>query len=171
MRRPYAYARAQRLHQTRPPRDEKAKTAKLWWSNSIHQWCVLTPFIEKTKNREFNFMLELQCDASFKPSVSAWTFDDEKLGVAEELLTRFFGRFDKQERVEIPVFTPESSALERHKNDFCALTGLVVTELTLARAKRAYIHTTKLLHPDLGGDAAKMAALNVAWQEIKDSLS
>ncbi len=153
------------------PREQKLKRPRLWYSPSIREWAVLTPYIDKQKNKEFNFMLELQCDASYKSSVKAWTFEESKLEKARELLAQYFGLFDEQERIEIPVCTPVN-ALDKHMCDFKELVGLPQElELTFVVAKSAYRHTAALLHPDRGGDASKMSELNVAWQEIRDSLS
>lgn len=54
---------------------------------------------------------------------------------------------------------------------FCSLTGTQRQALTLEVAKREYRRMVVVLHPDRGGDSAKMADLNVAWGHVRNALA
>ena len=135
--------------------DAKVK-AKVWWTGKV--WAIKTPY-----DRIFVEDFKLQFDRgvrSWDPEVKVWTLEagyEEKL---KKLLVKYFREYEWVEKVEKKLATINGGVYQEFLS-LCPPSAI----------KKLYRDSCVALHPDKpGGDANKMAALNAAWAQLKQTL-
>lgn len=134
-------------------------TPRMWWDSTRNMYGLATPYKE-----EFIMWLKLvsRTNKTWDAASKTWYFAEP---IAEEVrrkVEKLYGSctFTPKGAQAAPVVAVAGSVFK----DFCDLVG----EEILAKAFRL---AAAKYHPDTGGDAAKMSALNSAWDAVKKGLS
>lgn len=158
---------------------------RIYWFETAKRWAICAvPLADPRKAEMFAAQLRQQCAAIFNQMIHAWVVDDDQLGGAQQLVTRYYGGFDFIERPQAKQAEPAQSEpppppppppRPRSRSSvyqvFCALVGCEEAgHLSYARARALYRHAAARLHPDVGGSSDEMAALNVAWLAVRHLL-
>lgn len=152
---------------------------RIFWFETAHKWAIsAAPLSDRSKREMFTTALRQQCSAIFNEMVHAWIVDDGHLQNAQQVIRKYYGQFEfvAREQRKAPPPPPRPQLSTRFRTPayvvFCALVGCEQgTNLSYDNARALYRHAAARLHPDAGGSADDMAALNVAWVAVRDLLS
>lgn len=119
--------------------------------------------------KNFTLLLSFKYNATYNAGAKAWLFDESRLDEFLRTAEKYVGHVKVERKISLPPPVVAAGGPDP---------WLVFTELTGASrsasgadVKKAYYRAVQRLHPDLGGDAAKMTELNVAWSAIRKELS
>lgn len=152
---------------------------RIYWFETAHKWAIsAAPLADARKAEMFASALRQQCRGIFNEMVHAWIVDDEHLQAAQQVVKRYYGHYEliaREQPQATPKPPPRPDKPARPRSPayivFCALVGWdEPTGLSYDRARVLYRHAAARLHPDAGGSADEMAALNVAWVAVRDLL-
>jgi len=154
--------------------------ARIYWFELANKWAIRAPVLaDAHKMRRFETALRQACNAVFHHGAQAWVVDDSVLDAAKKVVAQYYRHCEVVEpprpRVEPPPPPPPPPPPVAHVDEydvFCALVGWRDDSvlLTFTQARRLYRRAAVRLHPDAGGSADEMAALNAAWMAIRRTL-
>jgi hypothetical protein len=146
---------------------------RIYWFEPAKKWAIRAEPLRDTRKAEMFVTALRQCGAVFNELMRVWIVADAHLAGARQVVTRYYGSFEFIERAppqQEPPPPPRSKSHSAAYDTFCRLVGWVGPHLSYRRARALYRHAAARLHPDVGGSADDMAALNVAWLAVKDRL-
>ena len=133
---------------------------RIWWDTSCQAYRVVTPY-----NKDFVEALKQLMPFSnraWDSQTKMWTVTENYLGPVAALAEKFFRvkpTIVTEAQAEAVLATPLSEACEKFFR-LCPQDAMV----------KAYRNAAVVLHPDHGGDMAKMSELNSLWQRISKEL-
>ena len=150
---------------------------RIFWYELAQKWAIRAPALtDPIKATMFVAALRQRCSAVFHQAAQAWLVPDEALETAKELVTKYYLHYQfvgrPQPREEPAPPPPPPPPPDSAYEVFCDLVGWTGDGLlSPARARALYRQAAARLHPDVGGSADKMAALNTAWRAIRGTLA
>ena len=107
---------------------------------------------------------------SFDSGTKTWTFPEGELDSLKYYLSQVYGPRTVQyrERIKIDLTRPRDSSFDA-TTTFLELTGIDPQGKSILDLKIIYRRAAMTLHSDRGGDDAKMALLNIAWDKLKSN--
>lgn len=154
------------MRRPRTPRED----TRIFWFPPSGKWVLRFGALPKGQLRDVTFVMKAKWNVVFAPDSNAWVLDESSLSDIEAFLARNNINVRREEKPNFvpPVIAPRGPD---YWAVFRALTGLGAGKPLMADAKRAYRLAAARLHPDRGGDSAKMCDLNVAWDNIQKDLT
>jgi hypothetical protein len=140
---------------------------RIWWDASISAYHLTSPYNKDFKDTLLG--LVPASDRSWDPATKIWTFTEKWLqptiNLAETVL-RTKPQVVTRKQVEQAASSPATS------QNIPIDTVLVqfMRAIPYEAAQKAYRTAAMLLHPDRGGDMAKMSAVNSAWSRIEKEI-
>ena len=146
---------------SRPTSQSSPTGAKVFWSPADSLWVAQFPYDADVVTK-----IKDVCErkAFWKKEHKCWLFPEKYLQGVKELLEKSFGYCDFKPRPEhrqAPTIASSNGA--NPWREFINLLGLDIMS-------SAYKSGMKKNHPDMGGDAAVAAKLNMLWDALKGEL-
>ena len=143
--------------------------ARLWWNSSISAYHFVSPYNEALKDALLKAIPA--SDRNWNPQARVWTITERYADPLRNLLTvmgvnhTYVSKTQVEAAQQTASRTSANTASGLHKIDDVKCD--FIKALPYEAALKAYRHAAILLHPDRGGDATRMSALNIAWQRIE----
>jgi hypothetical protein len=162
------------MHASRGNGVANSKRPRIFWHELAAKWAIRTqPLADAAREKMFTAALRQTCAAVFHRGAQVWLVPADHMEKAKQLVTKYYRYYefiDRIERQEGPPPVAPGPVNDAYKT-FCLLVGWELgTHLTRSQARALYRQAAARLHPDIGGSADKMAALNAAWRAIRDDL-
>jgi len=142
---------------------------RIFWFNPEQKWACSTPFLKNGRAMNaYLFVLKYTCAAIYNGEAKTWLVPPEKLDALRETVAKHFGDYDFEPRRERRPAPAVATVAKDYLAIFTTLTGVRPDDLP--SAKVAWRRAVLILHPDHGGSADALFALNEAWTAIRDTL-
>lgn len=142
---------------------------KIWWDVEIGAYRLSSSYNEAlVKLLQEHIPIS---DRQFNERSRIWTFSEKWLTPIEALFKQFLNITPNiTTRTQAEAHASKKPSSSTSNSPIEAMTIEFVRLVPYGDAQRAYRAAQLIHHPDRGGDAAKAARLNVAWERIKKEI-
>ena len=146
------------------------RQVKIVWDASVNAYRMTSPWIKELK--EFMGTQIPHSDRAWDADQRTWTFTEKHLDNITKLLKLVGAQPTTLTRQQVEAAAQQNAQQQASQAAAAARLAIEPVVMQFVRTvpfdamKRAYLSAAMSLHPDRGGDATKMTALNESWQRI-----
>jgi hypothetical protein len=148
---------------------QSPSNCRIWWDASIQAYRLTSPF-NKDLVEAFKTLVPAS-DRAFDPQTKIWTFTERWLSPTSTLIeTLMRAKPQVVTRAQAEQASQGSPAGPQRQLPLDTVIVQFVKLMPFEACQKAYRQAALLMHPDRGGDMAKMQSLNTAWDRIQKEL-
>jgi hypothetical protein len=144
---------------------------RIWWDPALTSYRISSPFSDEFKNRIKGPSIAWQ-DRGWDAQTRTWVFAEQYFDLVLQWVRELWPAAQPLIKTRLETENESRNILPSGEMSIFAKASIVFVELLDSEALgAAYKSMAKRLHPDAGGDGAKFAEFNSAYQELKKEIN